>query len=104
MIDAEFRLKDISRILKKGGLLFLKDHDIITEDDADNVTFEHFVYSIGEGKATVDDANKYNKIEPMYYYSEQQVTIFLELLGFKQIYLDKFKNPTKTYMTVYKKL
>lgn len=104
MIDAIFRLKDIHRVLKVGGFLFLKDHNVVTEEDAENVSFEHFVYSIAEGKATINDAEKYGEIEPMFYYKESQVTKFLEAIGFKKLYVDLYNNPTKTYVAIYKKI
>ncbi len=97
MIDAIFRLK-------VGGFLFLKDHNVVTEEDAQNVSFEHFVYSIGEGKATINDKENYQEIEPMFYYTEAQVTKFLEAIGFKKLYVDLYNNPTKTYVAIYKKL
>lgn len=104
MTDAIFRLKDIHRVLKVGGFLFLKDHNVVTNEDAENVSFEHFVYSIGEGKASINDKETYGEIEPMYYYNESQVTAFLEAIGFKKMYADLYQNPTKTYVAIYKKL
>ncbi len=104
MIDAEFRLRDIARILASGGLLFVKDHDVVTPEDSQNVTFEHFAYSIGEGKATLRNKHDYNTIEPMYYYSEEQVTKYLEHIGFVRIYLYKYTNATKTYNAIYEKM
>jgi ubiquinone/menaquinone biosynthesis C-methylase UbiE/16S rRNA G966 N2-methylase RsmD len=101
MVDAEYRLKDISRILKNNGLLFLKDHNVEANKDKDNVTFEHFVYSLGEGKATINDMQIYNQIEPMYYYSEEQVTKYLESIGFERLFIDEYRNLTKTYDAVY---
>lgn len=104
MIDAIFRLKDIHRVLKVGGFLFLKDHNVVTKEDAENVSFEHFVYSIGEGKATIHDKEIYGEIEPMFYYKESQVTTFLEAIGFKKLYVDLYNNPTKTYVAIYQKI
>jgi len=104
MEDASSRLKDISRILSKGGILIIKDHDTQTELDAENVTFEHFVYSIGEGEATVDDEDTYKDIMPMYYFSSTNISNFLERIGFKKLYCVTYKNPTKTYNAVFQKM
>jgi len=104
MEDASSRLKDINRILKKDGILIIKDHDTQTELDAENVTFEHFVYSIGEGEATVDDENSYKDIMPMYYFSESNISKFLENCGFEKLYSVTYKNPTRTYNAVFRKI
>jgi SAM-dependent methyltransferase len=104
MEDASSRLKDIKRILNKGGILIIKDHDTQTELDAENVTFEHFVYSIGEGEATVKDEDTYKDIMPMYYFSSTNVVNFLEMIGFKKLYCVTYKNPTKTYNAVFQKI
>jgi SAM-dependent methyltransferase len=104
MEDATSRLQDINRMLKKDGLLVIKDHDTETELDAENVTFEHFVYSIGEGEATVSDEKTYKDILPMYYYSANSVVNFLESCGFKKLYCNTYKNPTRTYNAVFQKL
>jgi ubiquinone/menaquinone biosynthesis C-methylase UbiE len=104
MEDATSRLKDINRILKKDGLLVIKDHDTETELDAENVTFEHFVYSIGEGEANVNDEKTYKDILPMYYYSANSVVNFLESCGFKKLYCNTYKNPTRTYNAVFQKV
>jgi ubiquinone/menaquinone biosynthesis C-methylase UbiE len=103
MRDAQSRLQDLHRILKHGGLLIIKDHNVKTQTDADNVTFEHFVYSIGEGEATVNDEETYKDILPMYYYSADTVNHFLECIGFTKLYLNTYNNATKTYNAVYKK-
>ena len=104
MEDASSRLKDIKRILNKGGILIIKDHDTQTELDAENVTFEHFVYSIGEGESTVNDEDTYKDIMPMYYFSSTNVVNFLERIGFKKLYCVTYKNPTKTYNAVFQKI
>jgi SAM-dependent methyltransferase len=106
MEDAMFRLKDIARVLKVGGLLLLKDHDVTNHIDAENVSFEHYVYSLGEGKAKFksNDEQNYGKIEPMYYYSERQVSEYIDSLGFQKIFVEKYGNLTKVYNAIYKKL
>jgi ubiquinone/menaquinone biosynthesis C-methylase UbiE len=103
MPDAEFRLRDITRFLKSGGFILLKDHNVVSDEDAKNVSFEHFVYSVGEGKAELKDKNDYQKIEPMYYFSADIVSNFLESLGYKRIFILPFNNPTKTYQALFQK-
>jgi ubiquinone/menaquinone biosynthesis C-methylase UbiE len=103
MKDAESRLKDIYRILVVGGLFIIKDHNVQTQTDADNVTFEHFVYSIGEGEAAPNDEETYRDILPMYYYSASNLSNFLVSIGFKKLYLHAYTNATKTYNAVFKK-
>jgi ubiquinone/menaquinone biosynthesis C-methylase UbiE len=106
MEDAVFRLKDVARILKIGGLILMKDHDVTNHIDAENVSFEHYVYSLGEGKAKFksQDEQNYGKIEPMYYYSEKQVSEYIDSLGFQKIFVEKYGNLTKVYNTIYKKV
>ena len=104
MIDAEFRLKNVANILKPGGFFLLKDHNVISEEDSKNVSFEHFVYSIGEGKATINDKKNYQNILPMYFFSADNVAEFLESLGFKKIFVNKYNNPTKTYQALFQKI
>jgi SAM-dependent methyltransferase len=48
METIEFRIKDCIRMLAPGGLLFLKDHNIKTQDDAQLVDCEHFIYLLPE--------------------------------------------------------
>lgn len=103
MPDAEFRLRNVVNILKSGGFFLLKDHNVLTKEDANNVSFEHFVYSVGEGKARVADKNNYNNIEPMYYFSADQVVNFMKSLGTKLIFISKFNNPIKTYQAMFQK-
>lgn len=101
--DALFRLRDIHRILKIGGLFVLKDHDVSNLDVANIVSFEHFVYSIGEGTATINDAKNYNDIEPMYYYSADYIKNYLVNIGFEVIMSNIYDNPTRTYKIVFRK-
>jgi SAM-dependent methyltransferase len=102
--DALFRLKDIYRILRVGGLFVLKDHDVINTDVANIVSFEHLVYSIGEGTATIKDAKNYNDIEPMYYYSADYIRNYLIGLGFKVLMFEIYNNPTRTWKGIFTKV
>lgn len=97
------RLQDIYRMLKPGGIFVLKDHNVQTRVDCDNVNFEHFVYSIGEGAATIDDVDTYKNIEPMLCFSAFEVSKYLQYIGFKELKMDTFQNPTRTYNAVFQK-
>jgi SAM-dependent methyltransferase/predicted RNA methylase len=101
--DALFRLRDIYRLLKTGGLFILKDHDVSNSDIANIVSFEHFVYSIGEGTATIDNAKNYNDIEPMYYYSADYIKNYLINIGFEVIMFNSYNNSTHTYKAIFRK-
>jgi SAM-dependent methyltransferase len=102
--DALFRLRDVYRLLKVGGLFILKDHNVTNLDIANNVSFEHFVYSIGEGTATLENAKNYNEIEPMYYYSADYIKNYLTNLGFEVVMFQTYENPTKTYKAIFRKV
>jgi ubiquinone/menaquinone biosynthesis C-methylase UbiE len=102
-IDAKFRLNDIARILKPCGVLIIKDHDIMGADDANNVSLEHFVYSIGEKTATIDDVARYQEIEPMYYFSHNDVKQYIMSLGFTEKLFLPYNTATKVYYSVFQK-
>jgi len=102
--DALFRLQDIHRLLKVGGLFVLKDHDVTNLEIANNVSFEHFVYSIGEGTVTIKNAKNYNEIEPMYYYSADYIKNYLIDIGFEVVMFETYENPTKVYRAIFRKL
>jgi len=101
--DALFRLRDIYRLLKVEGLFILKDHDVSNIDVANIVSFEHFVYSIGEGTATINDAKNYNDIESMYYYSSDYIKNYLINIGFEIIMFQSYDNPTRTWKAIFRK-
>ena len=101
--DVLFRLRDIHRILKTDGLFVLKDHDVSNVDTANIVSFEHLVYSIGEGTATINNAQNYNDIEPMYYYSADCIKNYLINIGFEVVMINIYDNPTRTYKIVFRK-
>jgi len=86
-----------------GGILIIKDHDINSTEDANNVSFEHFVYSIGEADAKVTDVDHYNEIEPMYYYPAFYVRNYLKNLGLQEIHFEAYTGPTKVYFAIFRK-
>lgn len=102
-VDAKYRMNDIARMLKPCGILIIKDHDISSNKDAENVSLEHFVYSVGEGTATIDDVDRYQSIEPMYYFAYDEVRKYILSLGFSEKKYDPFNNPTKVYFAIFQK-
>jgi SAM-dependent methyltransferase len=102
--DAIFRLNDLYRILKPGGYLLIKDHDVVNLKDANNVSFEHFVYSLGENKASIDDARIYQEIEPMFYYGAKFMIDYIVNLGMELVLLEEYKNLTKVYVALFRKI
>jgi SAM-dependent methyltransferase len=102
-VDALFRLRDIARLLRVGGIILIKDHDVSSDKSADNVSFEHFVYSVGEGTASIEDAEDYQEIEPMYFYSAEFIRKFIIGLGFEEKYFVAYENDTSVYVAIFQK-
>jgi ubiquinone/menaquinone biosynthesis C-methylase UbiE len=103
-VDAESRLKDIARVMKPGGILLLKDHDVRTVVDASNVDFEHLVYDVGTTDKKLSElVEKYHEIEPMYYFNSDQIRAFLENNGFSTLFLEVGKGPTRVYRAAFEK-
>jgi SAM-dependent methyltransferase len=127
------RLNDIYRILKPGGILCVKDHDVRTKEQAINVSFQHYSYelfSIGNKTSTghkgatsketaftgsktgsglktrtvFDLAKNFRKEMPMIFYNSVELDVMLNKIGFRQIYFNKNKNLTYTFEAVYKKI
>lgn len=101
--DAIFRLKDITRLLSPGGYIMIKDHDVTNDEEANNVSLEHFVYSVGEGKAEHFDNKRYQEIEPMWYYSAHDIRNYITSLGFTERHFIEYRNPTKIYYVLFEK-
>lgn len=101
--DAMFRLKDIARLISIGGYIMIKDHNVTNDEEANNVSLEHFVYSVGEGKAEYFDNKRYQEIEPMWYYSANDIREYVISLGFIEQQFIEYRNPTKIYFALFKK-
>jgi SAM-dependent methyltransferase len=103
--DLQFRLLDLVRILKPKGLLFIKDHNVTSIDVANAVSFEHFLYNVGEGKVTPTDTENFFNKEPLYNYSAKQIKDYLEQLGMKEVYFMQGKRKiTGVYYAIFKKI
>jgi SAM-dependent methyltransferase len=105
--DAEFRLRDLCRVMATGGIVVVKDHDVLNELDASNVDFEHIVYDVGSAKYSYEDCiTKYHELEHMRYFSASSVCKYMCAMGFERIYHQPpgISNLTKTYRSVFKKI
>lgn len=103
--DVRYRLTDIARIVKKGGTILLKDHNIVDSKSAAAVDFEHFVYYASQNDVDIDEcALNFAQIEPMKYYSMNHINKILLSLGFVNVLLKVMYPLTHVYGAVYKKL
>ncbi len=104
MDDVVERLKDIYRILKPGGIICIKDHDVKTKDEAKFVDFQHYVYELYTTKvAYYELAKDFDKHVPMNYFNIVELDKILRDVGFTRLFLNKNKNLTFTFEAVYKK-
>ena len=97
-------LKEIYRITAKDGYVLIKDHDIRTETDASNVDFEHAAYAVSSWKKGLQELLKnYDKIEPMIYYSSEEIINAMEKVGFVLRYSGNMSKINCTYGAVFQK-
>ena len=103
MDDVRGRVIDIARMLKPGGMLLVKDHDVRDRRDASNVDFEHFVYQIGESpNDIIQIMTQFDTELPMNYYSSEQLCdIISEYLTL--VWVQDARHLTKVYSAVFKK-
>lgn len=97
-------LKEIYRITAKDGYVLIKDHDIRLDADASNVDFEHAAYAVSSWKKGVQELLKnYDKIEPMIYYSSEEIINAMEKVGFILLYSGNMSKINCTYGAVFQK-
>lgn len=103
--DVAARIRDIGRITRHGGVVFLKDHNVSTWAQAANVDFEHFVYMLPDWKHDIqglmDDFGKY---EPIKYYAADVIERMFSAAGMKRIWYNEVSPITFTYAAIYKKI
>ncbi len=98
------RLNDIYRIMKIGGILCIKDHDVNSKKQAENVDFQHYVYGLQEyGASPTELATNFEQYLPMTYYTCDEINEYLLSLGFVNLLINKNKNLTFTYDAIYRK-
>ncbi len=109
--DALWRLTDIVRITRIGGLIFIKDHDVKTPMHASNVDFEHLAYEIGHAKDRITGEQlsverlmeTFDQYEPMTYYRREDVHTAMETAGCTLVWTGIISNRNYVYGSVFKK-
>jgi len=103
MKDMEFRLTEIYRILKTGGIMIIREHDSESKEMNDLITVEHMAYHMFfENMSYLDFQN-------MYYarlFSKQDLENKILSNGFSLLksFIPKTKNnPTNYYYAVFRK-
>jgi ubiquinone/menaquinone biosynthesis C-methylase UbiE len=111
VVDLDLRLKDFYRVLKPGGKLFIREHDINNENIKDLVIQEHLYYetlhkSMMKDLMSLVDFIKYSTIDfkPLEnIFSRYSLDQKLNNIGFKKIYHNNFQTITAIYVSVYEK-
>lgn len=95
-------LRDIVRVLKPNGVLFIREHDKTSPLMSYLIRLEHILYSILIDKVDYDD---FIKDYYEHYYSKKELTKRFETLGLKECLNDKIKeiknNPTNYYNALF---
>lgn len=98
------RMADIARTLRPGGLIWVRDHDVTSPERASNVDFEHLAYYIGSWKGPVETLLRtYNQVEPMIYYSADEVTKMMSVAGLELLKINPTRSASHTYGALYRK-
>lgn len=105
MKNLENRLKDIHRILKKGGTIIIREHDCVDDNMRMLIDIEHCIFEL-----VLKDNQKFVNEYYANYKSKYQWTNMFRTLGFKYIQT-KYPNnssgkynPTMYYYAMYTKL
>jgi ubiquinone/menaquinone biosynthesis C-methylase UbiE len=102
ILDIDFVLGELYRVLKKGGYMLIREHDSETVYDSMLMDVEHSIYEY-----VVDDNKEFLQYYYAYYKSRKEWRSKLESVGFKRVNIsDKNhmnKNPTKYYFEMYTK-
>ncbi len=102
--DVAWRMKDIYRICKPSGLVFIKDHDVLCKAHASNVDFEHLVYHVGETKVDLAELiEHFDEHIPMTYYSAEMINTLMIDAGFNRIFSFQISPNTRIYGAVYRR-
>lgn len=107
--SVESRLKDIVRLTRPGGMIFIKDHDVDSPAKVSNVDFEHLVYMAGgdgpwvAAGGLVELIKNFNKYEPMTYYSRDEIHKILGDNDCKLIWTGDINKRTYAYGSVFEK-
>ena len=101
-----FRLKDINRILRKGGYLIIGEHDLLKVNDFCLADIEHGLFEVAiKKKPKYFYENHFTR-----YYNWINLDILLQQLNFKIVKWSNFNAdaqgnylPTRSWIAVYKK-
>jgi SAM-dependent methyltransferase len=98
------RIREISRILRPGGIVIVKDHDVTNSREAANVDFEHAVYMTREWDGLLSILlSDFGSIEPMYYYSIDEINCLMKSEGLELEWAGIVSPRTYIYAAVYRK-
>jgi ubiquinone/menaquinone biosynthesis C-methylase UbiE len=101
--NLNFSLGELSRIIKKGGYLYIEEHDAVTDYDYMLCDIEHALF----------EAKKFKKFQKEYYakyYDHIELEYIMQSYGFqmvdfgyKLLYFKDEIGPTRTYWAIYSK-
>jgi ubiquinone/menaquinone biosynthesis C-methylase UbiE len=105
MIDLDLKLKEVYRLLKPNGLLFIREHDCRNIYVSNLIDIEHMLYDVTLSNTTYKDA--INGYTGTIYRSKENWTTLLASNGFKLVRILEATvktNPTMYYNAVYRKM
>ncbi len=91
----EITCQELRRIMKPGGLLFLREHDCENEDESRLIDIEHSLYELVLSTKTKQDTLEYLANYRAYYRPMKEWTKMLSRVGFQEVNL-KYE-PAKGY-------
>ncbi len=108
--DMEFRLSDIYRMLKHGGLFLVKEHDVCDERTRSEIIFKHLLYDIYELAPGLSEADLESWIAeyPSHHYARYISAIAFEKMlvdvGFEVVKVVLLHNSDASYYLLARKV
>lgn len=103
--DLKMKLQEMSRIMKPGGILIIREHNLTDKNLEYLIEIEHFIYDIVLMKMSYEDAVQDYKGTQLL--SRNKWNEYIKSYEFENIYTFEppymKKNPTESYYAVYKK-
>lgn len=104
--NLQFVLKELSRVVKTGGYLLIREHDCVNNTSKMLIDVEHALFE--RACPEKNDDGSFQKSYYGEYRSKIEWSKLLQNVGFRYIhlyypYINKFKNPTNYYYALYKK-
>ena len=90
--EIEPTLRELRRIMKTGGILFLREHDAGTEEQKRAVDIEHSIHELVESSKTVSEALRYLAEYRGFYRSIEEWNELLSDVGFREVSME-YKEP-----------